>query len=244
MEKGRTEGATKTTQARTPLVKWWLLHQARDLEYKDHVWSYDLMMARTVEGKAFRILTIIDEYTRQCLAILTQRRITSGDVIEQLFYLFIFRGTPQYILIWQRPWIYCQGSAQLAKGSRGHNTFHRTRESLGEWIYRVVQWKIKRWASWSGDIHHANRSEDTHWRMAQGIQPGKTPQCSWLQSTCSRGYYSIDSNLRSGTINGGRSIQLSVKILVPFQIYFYLSILVTVDQDFWSFYAWYSNVIS
>ncbi len=55
------------------------------------------MMARTVEGRAFRILVIIDEYTRECLAILTQRRITSQDVIEQLFYLFIFRGTPGYI---------------------------------------------------------------------------------------------------------------------------------------------------
>ena len=55
------------------------------------------MMARTAEGRAFRILTIIDEYTRECLAILTQRRITSGDVIEQLFYLFIFRDVPQYI---------------------------------------------------------------------------------------------------------------------------------------------------
>jgi len=66
-------------------------------EHKDHVWSYDLMMARTIEGRAFRILTIIDEYTRECLAILTQRRITSGDVIDQLFYLFIFRGTPEHI---------------------------------------------------------------------------------------------------------------------------------------------------
>ena len=66
-------------------------------EYKDHVWNYDLMMARTAEGKAFRILTLIDEYTRECLTILTQRRITSQDVIEQLFYLFMFRGTPQHI---------------------------------------------------------------------------------------------------------------------------------------------------
>ncbi len=56
-------------------------------------------MARTVEGKAFRILTIIDEYTRECLAILVDRRITSQNVLDQLFYLFIFRGTPEYILI-------------------------------------------------------------------------------------------------------------------------------------------------
>ena len=60
-------------------------------EYKDHVWSYGLMMARTAEGRAFRILTIIDEYTKECLMIITQRRITSQDVIEQLFYLFVFR---------------------------------------------------------------------------------------------------------------------------------------------------------
>jgi transposase InsO family protein len=66
-------------------------------EHKDHVWSYDLMMVRTAEGKAFRILTLIDEYTRECLAMLTQRRITSEDVIEQLFYLFMFRGTPEHI---------------------------------------------------------------------------------------------------------------------------------------------------
>ena len=66
-------------------------------EYKDHVWSYDFMMARTAGGKAFRILTIIDEYTRECLAILVDRRITSQNVIDQLFYLFIFRGTPGYI---------------------------------------------------------------------------------------------------------------------------------------------------
>ena len=55
------------------------------------------MMARTAEVRAFRILTIIDEYTRECLTILTQRRITSQDVIEQLFYLFVFRGTPEYV---------------------------------------------------------------------------------------------------------------------------------------------------
>ncbi len=55
------------------------------------------MMARTIEGRVFRMLTIIDEYTRECLAILIQRRITSHDVIEQLFYLFIFSGTPGYI---------------------------------------------------------------------------------------------------------------------------------------------------
>ena len=66
-------------------------------EYKDHVWSYDFMIARTADGRAFRILNIIDEYTRECLAILVKRQITSQDVIDVLFELFIFRGIPEHI---------------------------------------------------------------------------------------------------------------------------------------------------
>jgi transposase InsO family protein len=66
-------------------------------EYKDHVWSYDFVIARTVEGKAFRMLNIIDEYSRECLVILVKRRITSQDVMDRLFELFIFRGIPEHI---------------------------------------------------------------------------------------------------------------------------------------------------
>jgi len=53
--------------------------------------------ARTADGRAFKILTILDEYTRECLAILVNRRITSQDVIEQLFNLIVFRGIPEHI---------------------------------------------------------------------------------------------------------------------------------------------------
>ena len=66
-------------------------------EHKDHVWSYDFMIARTANGRAFKILTVIDEYTRECLAILVERRITSDHVIDQLFNLIVFRGIPEHI---------------------------------------------------------------------------------------------------------------------------------------------------
>jgi len=66
-------------------------------EHKDHVWSYDFMVDRTADGRAFRILTIIDEYTRECLGILVDRLITSQDVIDKLFHLFVFRGVPEHI---------------------------------------------------------------------------------------------------------------------------------------------------
>jgi len=66
-------------------------------EHKDHVWSYDFMMERTGNGKAFRILNIIDEFTRECLSIKVNRKISSQDVIDELFNLFIFRGIPEHI---------------------------------------------------------------------------------------------------------------------------------------------------
>jgi putative transposase len=66
-------------------------------EHKDHVWSYDFVIARTADGRAIRILAIIDEYTRECLAMLVARHITSQDVIDQLYELFLLRGVPEHI---------------------------------------------------------------------------------------------------------------------------------------------------
>jgi transposase InsO family protein len=55
------------------------------------------MVERTTNGRAFRILNIVDEYTRECLAILVARKIRTQDVIDILFHLFIFRGIPGHI---------------------------------------------------------------------------------------------------------------------------------------------------
>ena len=51
-------------------------------EYKDHVWSYDFMVDRTTDGRAFKILNITDEFMRECLAILVARQIKTQDVID------------------------------------------------------------------------------------------------------------------------------------------------------------------
>ena len=100
-------------------------------------------MTRTAEGKAFRILTLIDEYTRKCLTILTQRRITSQDVIEQLFCLFIFRGTPQHIRSDNGP-EFTAKAVRRWLNDLGVNTLFIEPGSPWENGYIVVQWKIKR----------------------------------------------------------------------------------------------------
>lgn len=66
-------------------------------EYKNHVWSYDFVMTRSSEGRPIRLLNIIDEYSRECLAIQVERKLNSTNVLDLLYELFILYGTPAYI---------------------------------------------------------------------------------------------------------------------------------------------------
>ena len=66
-------------------------------QHKDHVWSYDFVQARTHDGRSFRMLTVIDEHTRECLAIDVARSLKSDDVLERLTWLMATRGVPKHI---------------------------------------------------------------------------------------------------------------------------------------------------
>jgi transposase InsO family protein len=66
-------------------------------EHRNHVWSYDFMAERTHDGRPLKILTVVDEYTRECLAIRVERRMRSIDVLDQLADLFLARGVPDHI---------------------------------------------------------------------------------------------------------------------------------------------------
>ncbi|MFD0848979.1 IS3 family transposase [Sphingosinicella xenopeptidilytica] len=65
--------------------------------YRGHVWSYDFVADRTHDGKAFRMLTVIDEHSRECLAIHVQRQLKSDDVLAVLTDLFVKYGPPAHI---------------------------------------------------------------------------------------------------------------------------------------------------
>ena len=65
--------------------------------WRNHIWSYDFVQARTHDGRVFRMLTVIDEYSRECLAILVARRLRSDDVLHLLTDWFTDRGPPDHI---------------------------------------------------------------------------------------------------------------------------------------------------
>ncbi|SPH17254.1 hypothetical protein DEA8626_00770 [Defluviimonas aquaemixtae] len=66
-------------------------------QYRNHGWSYDFVHCRTDDGKVFRTLNILDEFSRECLAIQVRRKLNSTDVIDALTDLFILRGPPAYM---------------------------------------------------------------------------------------------------------------------------------------------------
>ena len=63
----------------------------------NHVWAYDFVLVRTYDGRGVRLLTVMDEYTRECLAIRADRYIRSCDVIETLAELMMIRGVTDHI---------------------------------------------------------------------------------------------------------------------------------------------------
>jgi putative transposase len=69
----------------------------RRAEYIDHVWSYDFAIDATEDSRRLKMMPIVDEYSRECLALEMERSITAEDVVEVLDRLFSERGEPDYI---------------------------------------------------------------------------------------------------------------------------------------------------
>jgi len=95
----RREGL-KVPQKQKPRGRLWLNDGScvrMRPERPNHVWSYDFVSARTHDGRMFRMLVLIDEYTRECLAIRVARRLGSYEVIEMLADVMVWRGIPEHI---------------------------------------------------------------------------------------------------------------------------------------------------
>ena len=66
-------------------------------EYYNHIWSYDFVTERLENGRTVKLLVVIDEFTRECLALDVAKNFKGHDVVEVLRYLFAVRGCPKYI---------------------------------------------------------------------------------------------------------------------------------------------------
>lgn len=103
-------------------------------EYPNHVWTYDFVSDQTEDGRKLRLLTVLDEFTRESPAIEVARSMPAGDVISVLDYLFMLRGVPKFIRSDNGPefiahsitrWLYDQGieAIHIAPGSPWENGY-------------------------------------------------------------------------------------------------------------------------
>lgn len=129
-------------------------------EWPNHVWSYDFVEDRTHDGRKYRMLNVIDEFTHECLAIRVSRKLKAVDVIDVLSDLFILRGVPghirsdngaEFIAKAVQEWIAAVGAktAYIAPGSPWENGFiesfnARLRDELldGEIFYSLKEAQV------------------------------------------------------------------------------------------------------
>ena len=129
-------------------------------EYANHVWSYDFVEDRTHNGRKYRMLNVIDEFTRECIAIRIGRKLRSTDVIDVLSDLFILRGVPghirsdngpEFIAKAVREWIATVGAktAYITPGSPWENGYcesfnSKLRDELlnGEIFYTIEETRV------------------------------------------------------------------------------------------------------
>ncbi len=194
-------------------------------ERADHVWSYDFLHHRTDDGRAFRMLNVLDEFTRESLAIRVHRKLSSTDVVDVLTDLFILRGIPAYIRSDNGPefvaeavrrWIAAVGSrtAFIEPGSPWENGYiesfnARLRDELlnGEIFYTSRKPRV---SSNPGDTITTPCARTAAWDT--GRRPRRRSSCQAGRPAPLR---SADhpawprnrqcTNIRSGPVAGGRS---------------------------------------
>jgi putative transposase len=113
-------------------------------ERPNHVWSYDFVQDRTQNGRIFRTLNIIDEFTKEALVIRVKRKLNSTDVVDALTDLFILRGQPEYIRSDNGAEFIAKKVQAWIAAVGAKNGVHRAGITVGERLLRELQLPVPR----------------------------------------------------------------------------------------------------
>jgi putative transposase len=153
-------------------------------EYPGHVWAYDFVEGRTHDGRKFRILTIIDEASRECLALVVARKLKHQDVLAALAELFVSRGPPAHIRSDNGSEFIATAVQEWLGPDRGEDALHRARISLGEWLQRELQRLATGRAAQRRDLLQPCRGQGADRGLAPPLQHRASAQQPWLSSAC------------------------------------------------------------
>ena len=131
-------------------------------QHVDHVWSYDFVYYRTEDGPSYRMLNIIDEFSRKCLVIRVKRKLNSTDVIDALTGIFIVRDVPAYIRSEMDRSLSLKPSSYGSRPSAQRPPLYRAWITLGKRLLRELRRPFHGRALKWGDIRFPERSSDRH----------------------------------------------------------------------------------
>ena len=108
-------------------------------EYGNHVWAYDFVFDRTRDGRPLKLLTVVDEFTRECLAIDVARKQNSRDVLRMLAGLMLRHGIPKHIRSDNGPEFVAKAVREWLSRLEVGTLFIEPGESVGERLHRKLQ---------------------------------------------------------------------------------------------------------
>ena len=190
--------------------------------HKNHVWSYDFVSTRTHDGRALKLLTVLDEYTRQCLAIKVGRKTRAHDVLEVLTDSLRSARSARASALGQRARVHGETGAEMAGQAAGPDPLHRAGQSVGERLQRELQRQTERRVLERRDLLHTARGNGTRRAVEAAVQYRPTPSCPRRTTPRPRDDKTIalvpqdaptpgttdgsGSNIGSGTATGGTSV--------------------------------------
>ncbi len=189
-------------------------------EYPNHVWSYDFVADRTHNGRKIRMFNVIDEFTRECIAIRVERRLKARQCHRRTFHLFILRGVPthihsdngpEFIAKALREWIAAVGAktAYIMPGSPWENGYcesfnSKLRDELlnGEIFYTLKEAKIviENWRRHYNTVRRTHRWATSHRYPKRPFALARTDRLQHRQWQAGRAC----TNIPTGLPHGGR----------------------------------------
>ena len=139
-------------------------------QHANHVWSWDFVQDQTENGTPFRILTLIDEYTREWLAVHVAWSIRAVDVITVVEAAFARYGTPAYVRSDNGPSVHCLRHHRLAGGQGDPNQLHHAWLPVGAGAHRELPRQAARRVAQPGALRQPLGGESARRRPPPGIQ--------------------------------------------------------------------------
>ncbi|MGI4940794.1 MAG: IS3 family transposase, partial [Janthinobacterium lividum] len=153
----------------------------------NHVWDYNFVEDRTRDGRKFRTLNVVDEFTREALAIRVGRQLKATDVIDVLADLFIARVTPAHIRSDKRAGLRSDRGERLDHERRCQDRVCRAWKPVGERLRGKLQRRVPRRAAVVRHLQHAGGSEGADRAVARALQHCSPEFLPRLPSTGTRG---------------------------------------------------------